>query len=78
MNKLDLLIEMRAELDALTKAREQMVEDWERRKDLLADVELLLRRVMEYPETWEIAPTVAQLLVRIREETGLDAAEAIE
>lgn len=74
---------MRAELDALLGEREEWAETWqrrdevwERRKELLMEIELLLRRVMEYPEAWEIAPTVARLLVRIREEVGLDSAEA--
>lgn len=64
---------MRGELDALIRERDENAQTWQRRKELLVDVELLLRRVMEYPETWEIAATVARILVRIREETGLDA-----
>lgn len=76
MNKLDVLVELRTELDALIREREEKAEIWERRKELLVEIELLLRRVMEYPEAWEIAPAVARLLVRIREEVGLDTAGA--
>lgn len=77
MNKLDVLVELRTELDALIHERNKMVEVWQRRKELLAEVEILLRRVMEYPEAWEIAPAVARLLVRIREEVEADSAEAV-
>lgn len=74
MNNLDLLVQMRADMDALERERDEIVSGWGRRRGLLADVDLVLRRVMEYPEIWDIAPTVSQLLVRIREEIGLDEA----
>lgn len=77
MNKLDVLVELRAELDTLIRERDEKEEAWERRKELLVEIEFILRRVMEYPEAWEIAPAVARLLVRIREEVGLDAAGAV-
>lgn len=67
---LDILVEMRSEMDRLTRERSEMAVGWERRKGLLVDTETVLRSVMMVPEIWEAAP--GQLLVRVRDELGLE------
>ena len=76
--RLDVLIEMRSEMDRLQAERDEVVAGWQRRADLLTDAQLLLRELVGLPDLWEKAGAISALLVRMREEDGLDVAGATE